>query len=216
MTRQSNDSSETLGPLKTQRSAEELNGDVCLRLSLLLKACRAEATPEGWRKLAMYLISRLPEFKFKHTLGDESKMHLPLMRIECLIRTNYPVIEMALDEARRLKLSKSDTNALVKTKLAEAPELSVKRAVRIEVGVDGKGTEKEKWPAKESARYETLLREYRKQKDKDALFTSSIRRRAHNSLRAWCAIENAFSRLEIKEKLKDVAVNKDDLEPSYD
>ncbi len=213
MPHKSNDSSETPGPLKTQRSAEELNNDICLRLRLLLNACRAEATPEGWRTLAMYLVSRLPEFKFKHTPGDESKLHLPLMRIECLIRTNYPVIEMALDEAKRLKLSRSETDILVKKRLAESPQLSVQRAVRIEARVDETG--KERSPEEASARYETLLREYRKQKDKDALFTSSIRRRAHNSLRAWYAIENAFSRLE-KEKLKDGAVNKDDSESSYD
>ena len=107
MPNQSNDSSETLGPLKTQRSAEELNNDICLRLRLQLNACAAEATPEGWRKLAMYFISRLPEFKFESEPRDDSKLHLPLMRIECLIRTNYPAIEKALNEARWLKLPKA-------------------------------------------------------------------------------------------------------------
>lgn len=123
---------------------------------------------------------------------------------------------MALDEAKRLKLSGSETDILVDRKLGGAPKLSTARAVRIEVGVDGKGTEKEDWTLKQRRRYETLIREYRKQKNKDALFTSSIRRRAHNALRAWYAIEAAFSRLEIHDKLKDGAVSPDDREPNYD
>jgi hypothetical protein len=211
MPNQSNDSSETLGPLKTQSSAEELNNDICLRLRLRLNACSAEATPEGWRKLAMYLISRLPEFKFESEPGDDSKLHLPLMRIECLIRTNYPVIEKALDEARWLNLPTTWTDTWVNMWLAIAPKLSIAEAVRIELGL---GEDEKNWTDEETLQYQNLIREYRRTKDKDALFTSSIRRGAHKSLRAWIAIENAFVQLENQDKLKHGAVNEGDLEPN--
>jgi|ERR1019366_1863151 hypothetical protein len=96
MTKKTNTSAKQPSPLKAQRSADELNDDICDRLKVLLTSCRGEANPEGWRKLAMCLVARLPDFKFERENGDDSTYHLPLMRIEGLIRTNYPVIETAL------------------------------------------------------------------------------------------------------------------------
>ncbi len=209
-----NDSSSTFTRLQAKRSSKELDDDIRERLTRLMEACAAQPTSDGWRRLAIYLLSRLPEFRFERQPGDESTMHLPLMRIESALRTNYPVLEAALDEAVRLQLSSADTDGLVERRLAEAPPLSIARAVRIEAGLDG--IEENNWSVRARTRYDNLLREYRREKHKDALFTSAIRRGAHKSLRAWFALENAFSQLEIQHKAKELPVNKDDLEPEYD
>jgi hypothetical protein len=182
MTNKSIESLKEFGPLKTKRRDDDLNDDACVRLNVLLNTCKASANKEGWRKLAMYLVSQLPEFQFERDRGDKSTVHVPFVRIEFLRRSEL--------------------------------KLSIAKAVQTEAGLGLK--EKRNWSDKDHTKYETLLREYRKERSKTALFTSTIRRGEQKMLRAWFAIEQAFLRLESQCKLEDGTVNRDDLEPRYE